>query len=383
MTLPSTVICTVGTSLFSNLSRLTGQIESGVADAGLQKLADAYEEKDWKAVAGELSRIDPAERICGAEINSLASLVGKGYAAADCRIFFLHSDTGDGHAIAGILKKVSSFHGQAAEAVCIQDLQDEDPKRFRTKGLRNLAKEVCGVIRKYSVQTCAINATGGYKAQIAIAVLLGQALGIPVYYKHELFDEIIAFPPMPVSLDFDTWMHASGMLFELDRGETVEAADYEEGWDEKYESLIEREHIDGIEYLDLTPTGQIFHETFRERFRQQEKELLPPPVPKEGKQPPSLENSGNLKKHPEIERLLIRLTDEVPQVRRCHTWYFHKNLSKANGFRLSARGLEGRYSKGGYCVKFEVETTAEKHSQQEAAMCVVLNKWLDKRLKNK
>ena len=81
------------------------------------------------------------------------------------------------------------------EAREIDDLQDADPKRFRTKGLRNLAKVVCGVIRDYGAANCAINATGGYKAQIAIAVLMGQALGVPVYYKHERFDEIIAFPP--------------------------------------------------------------------------------------------------------------------------------------------------------------------------------------------
>lgn len=47
-----------------------------------------------------------------------------------------------------------------------------------------------------------IDATGGYKAQIAIAVMFGQALGVDVIYKHESFGNIIDFPPMPVSLDF-------------------------------------------------------------------------------------------------------------------------------------------------------------------------------------
>ena len=91
------------------------------------------------------------------------------------------------------------------------------PRRFRTKGLRQLARELCKILRERTPAACAINATGGYKAQIAIAVLLGQAIGVPVFYKHELFPEIIAFPPMPVALDFELWMRASGMLFDLVR----------------------------------------------------------------------------------------------------------------------------------------------------------------------
>src|SRR5438093_1489422 len=83
--------------------------------------------------------------------------------------------------------------------------------------VRNLAKAVCQIIRDHGASSCAINATGGYKAQIAIAVLMGQALGVPVYYKHERFDEIIAFPPMPVALDFEVWMRLSGLLFALER----------------------------------------------------------------------------------------------------------------------------------------------------------------------
>ena len=47
-------------------------------------------------------------------------------------------------------------------------------------------------------------------------MLIGQALGVPVYYKHELFDEIIAFPPMPVAFDFEAWMQCQRLAPELD-----------------------------------------------------------------------------------------------------------------------------------------------------------------------
>src|SRR5262249_45389116 len=148
--------------------------------------------------------------------------------------------------------------------------------RFRTKGLRNLVRTLCRVVRERTATACAMNATGGYKAQIAVAVLLGQALGIDVYYMHERFSEIVAFPPLPVALDFEVWMRASGMLLGLERSpEPIPFRDYEEGWDERFESLVERIPIDGEEYLELSPAGQIFHETFRERFRSTRDQFLP------------------------------------------------------------------------------------------------------------
>ena len=147
--------------------------------------------------------------------------------------FFCHSATDDGRAIGKILKIYYEDRGHNVKPIEICDLQDENPRRFRTYGLRNLAKEICKVIRNYSSSTCAINATGGYKAQIAIAVLLGQAIGVPVYYKHERFNEVIKFPPMPVSLDFEVWMKASGMLFNLEE-DAIRKSEYSEDWEENF-----------------------------------------------------------------------------------------------------------------------------------------------------
>ena len=205
-----TVICTVGTSLFGNLRALKPD-DPSAARAGL---AAAFAAGENDSILEGLLTLEPNDRVCGAEINSLASLIGKGYAVADANVVFCHSDTEDGRAIGAILADYHQHRGHPVASACpIDDLQDKDPKRFRTRGLRNLAKVVCRVIREYDPSSCAINATGGYKAQIAIAVLMGQAIGVPVYYKHELFDEIIAFPPMPVAFNFDAWMRLSGVLF--------------------------------------------------------------------------------------------------------------------------------------------------------------------------
>ena len=106
----------------------------------------------------------------------------------------------------------------------VEGLRDDAPDKFRTQGLRNLAKLFGEQVREARKEnrSCAINATGGYKAQIAIAVLMGQALDIPVYYKHERFDAIIPFPPMPVALDFSLWERASGMFTVLAKSDACE-----------------------------------------------------------------------------------------------------------------------------------------------------------------
>ncbi len=246
----------------------------------------------------------------------------------------------------------------------------------RTRGLRNFARRLCAVIRDRSAAACAINATGGYKAQIAVAVLLGQALGVPVFYKHEFFSEIIAFPPMPVALDFEVWMRASGMLRQLERESgPIPAADYAADWDEKYESLVERVAIDGQDYLELSPTGQIFHETFRERFRSACDAILPPPVPPGQKRPPRLEKAGWPGTHPEVERFMARATAEVDQVAHCATFYFNPDLPERTRFRLGSDGVEGVFSDGRYTAKFRVETFAKTPGQQ-AAVVAALNEWL-------
>src|SRR5271157_1696533 len=152
-----TVICTVGTSLFRpNLAGL----RADDPEPNRQALARAYAAGDWEAVAAGLGTHGPTDRLCGAEINSLASLVAKGYAAADANLVFCISDTADGQAIGRILE--SYFHRaghSSVQARTITDLQDRDARLFRTRGLRNLAKEVCKVIRDYGTASCAINAT--------------------------------------------------------------------------------------------------------------------------------------------------------------------------------------------------------------------------------
>ena len=86
MKIASTVICTVGTSLFKpNLAGL----KTDDPDPTRKALAAAFASGDWAAVTAGLLKLEPTERLCGAEINSMASLIAKGYATPDANLVLL------------------------------------------------------------------------------------------------------------------------------------------------------------------------------------------------------------------------------------------------------------------------------------------------------
>ena len=377
-TQPHTLLCTIGTSLlYPNLSNLLKEKQTDPARAAL---AQAYADGEWSEVATRLHEINPTDQLCGAEINSVTYLlaqqvVEKGY------LHLFHSETDDGKAIAQILQSYFTQDRWRVEIHCVEGLRDDDPNLFRTQGLRNLAKLFGERVResRQNFMPCAINATGGYKAQIAIAVLMGQALDIPVYYKHERFDAIIPFPPMPVALDFSLWQRASGMFMVLSRSNACEPwEDFSEDWDERFEPLINRVQIEGESYLELSATGQIFHETFRSRFQVLKETSLPRAANNREKEQPKLGDHSYNQARDSIFRFLQEVTEARSYVRYCHSTYWNPDLSESTRFRLSAGDVQGIYSNGTWCVKFKVVTTA-KDPNQLPVVVADLNDWLDAR----
>ncbi|MCD4656700.1 MAG: putative CRISPR-associated protein [Planctomycetes bacterium] len=374
------LICTVGVSMFyPNLTNLKNAYDKNEVDDDNQiRLVKAFIEKNWEKIGEIYSEFSEDARICGAEINSITDMIKRGYIEKDCTLYFCVSDTTDGNSIGRILTSYFNLHGNIVKVIRIRDLQDEDPKRFRTKGLRNLAKEICRIINDFSPQSCAINSTGGYKAQIALGVLLGQALEVPVYYKHERFPEIIAFPPMPIALDFEFWLKISGILFDLvkaaDTGDMIKFADYEDVWNEKLETLVDRVVISGQEYIDISSTGVIFHETYKTKFQKRKEVYLPPAA--KTKKTPKIEKSGWIGEHNEVEKFMLKITEQVDFVVYCNTFYYNPDLPKRMRFTLSPANEKGEavekiiciYSDGSYCVKFYVETSAKTDSERSAAL---------------
>jgi len=378
--IPHTLICTIGTSLiYRNLASLPKNEDDYPAWLNKQPEEDRqylskdfiinlqalFAAKNFKGVAESLVQLPGNTRLCGAEINSITDLIAHQYCQENSELFFCHSQTPEGQNIVNILENYYQQKGYQVKTREIKGLQDQKPKLFRTKGLRNLAKTVSQTIREKNHQFCAINATGGYKAQIAIAVLIGQALEVPVYYKHERFSEIIAFPPMPIALDFNLWLAKSGLLTILEREGIIEwSTELDEDWDEKIETLIERE--DGCIYLSAT--GQVFHETFKGRFESDRDAFLPPPIPNQQKVRPVLTDHSWGNARPKIIDFLQKITEKCSYVKKCRTHYWNPDLSSPIRFRKKEDQVEGILSNGSWTVKFYVDTSANTEGQVVACI---------------
>jgi putative CRISPR-associated protein (TIGR02619 family) len=187
------------------------------------------------------------------------------------RVFFLVSDTDDGRATGEILEAYFStsewFGNNGATYLVVDDLLPQDPKRFKTKGLRNLVRRMGECISRVgNAADVAIDATGGFKAQIAVAVTMGQALNIPVYYKHELFPEIIDFPALPVQINYDLLGRYAGLLTALEKGELRTASEWDEPVTDEVRLFMNEEAIDGETVLELNYLGQLFLQSYRLRY---------------------------------------------------------------------------------------------------------------------
>ncbi|HPC82479.1 MAG TPA: putative CRISPR-associated protein [Thermoanaerobaculaceae bacterium] len=159
----------------------------------------------WEDSGATLAELRGQPRLLGAEVGSFVALRAESAYAAVREIVLLYSDTSQGEAAALILRALMSRRfGIVAEVRRIPSLQDANPSQFKVAGLRNLVRELASQVARRGSDAVVIDATGGYKAQVAMAVLFGQAYGIPVVYRFERFAEIIEFPPMPFSFDLGT-----------------------------------------------------------------------------------------------------------------------------------------------------------------------------------
>jgi len=262
-----TVICTVGASLIANATRPDAPSE-------LKQLFDEYQAKNFSMVSQILRNVkDPKEKKWGAEINSVASLIEKGYLTSRQTMYLLVSDTPQGEMTGEILKQYFTVNENGLEfksvkLIKIEKLNDKKRHEFRLQGLRNLVREMANCV-KNNLGRVVINATGGYKATIAYAVLLGQVLNVPVYYLFETFDEIIPLLPLPVSFDPTVYEKYVKIFAALEYSQLIEELHFLRkfsfrSWAEVPSELkifIDRETIDQKQILSLNPLGQIYIES--------------------------------------------------------------------------------------------------------------------------
>lgn len=357
-----TLISTVGTSLITNLKNSE--------DDGIKKYLETH---NAQGLAVALLNFPPGDRICGAEINSIWSIVSGVLIQDRKRLIFLVSDTDEGRFTGDVLSKYyksskNSARFEEVETRVVEGLTANDVNRFRNEGLRNLVRRISEVVRKVGDSSrVLINATGGYKAQISFAGMIGQSLGIPVCYMYEGFSEVIQLPPQPISLDLSFWLKYNDLFYDLEAG--IEGPFVMP--DEKFASLIDREEVDGEILTTLSATGQLFHETFSHHFGQREKEILPLPSSIPVAEKKIRYEDQNAGKHTGLAHFLEKVRT-VPYVSEIYTFYFNPDLNIPTRFRKSAKGavdqVEGHFSGNGATTKFIVLTTAKAEEENRACI---------------
>ncbi len=96
-------------------------------------------------------------------------------------------------------------------------------------------------------------------------MLVGHVLDIPVYYKHERFNEIIDFPPLPISMDFDLLGKNAHILMHFERGNDIKYSEME-NFDEKLSVFLDEIEVDSDRLFTLNTIGQLYLTAFRLRY---------------------------------------------------------------------------------------------------------------------
>jgi len=179
-----TLIVTVGTSLLTN--RTDERPWHGWQHG--QDLPDENTAAQYAESADE-------QLLC-AETNTLQALPNS--LQPQDSIAFLHSATPAGEWCAKVLLQHYQKQGHKCELFEIGGLSYKE-KSFTSRGLKSLMEHIFSIIKQ--ADNVAICATGGFKAEIAFANMIGMLTHVPVYYLHEQFRELVELPSIPIDWD--------------------------------------------------------------------------------------------------------------------------------------------------------------------------------------
>ncbi len=236
-----TIINTVGTSLLSNAAR-----NLAIAVPGEKELL-------------HFINTTLPEQAC-AETNSLAKLFKDGD-----RLLFLHSETQEGRLCAVVLSRHFRARDCECSLISIRDLSYQE-SRFKIRGLRSLVNSIIQTIvaeRKKGVDLI-LNATGGFKAEIAYATLIGLLFDIPVYYIHEAFKDIIEMPPTPIGWDYSLIANHEDFFLWIDEEprDTPEVDEKIKRLPPEIRLLLSEEE----NFTFLSPAGEVFFQAFKDQL---------------------------------------------------------------------------------------------------------------------
>lgn len=184
-------IITVGISLLTNFERQNNLART----VSIRKIAQL----------DEFLAANP--RLASAEINALLGLLGSEHELGrNVGVSLVSTQTAESKVCAGALKRYLSKKGVLITELKIRGVElpatgGEDlnvRKKIAESGLREFRDKVNEHVVKLRARDPHLkiffNATGGFKAEIAVLYGLGKTLGIPTYYLHETYKCVIDLP---------------------------------------------------------------------------------------------------------------------------------------------------------------------------------------------
>lgn len=237
------IISTVGKSLISNLPQ---QEQEHAATELLVK-------QIWER--GEIA--------ASAETNALSHIINE-----EDELLFLFSDTPEGISASQALVGYYLQKGYKAKSRIIKGLNYAHSE-FMSQGLKALVNALIDEIRlaRRKGLEAIINATGGFKAEIAYATLVGLLFNVSVYYIHEVFQDVIRMPPTPIDWDYSLLAEYENFFEwitkDTRRQEKVER--YLQGAPDRINLLIE---TDDAGYTTLSAAGDVYYAAYQEALKQ-------------------------------------------------------------------------------------------------------------------
>ena len=178
-----TIITTTGTSLLSNATReLKKKKGESCAEDELQNY---------------LKSVGPEK--ASAETKSLLKI-----ANSTDEVVLLYTKTINGELCAQVISRY--LKSNKWSNIALRELPlEENEAQFERRGLRELVNILIEEITKAQRENreVIINATGGFKAEIAYTTIVGMIFQVPVKYIYQLFEQPITFPSLPISWDIN------------------------------------------------------------------------------------------------------------------------------------------------------------------------------------
>lgn len=136
----------------------------------------------------------------------LAAFIPKAAEVGADAVYLVGTDTEEGRLCTEVLRRFFKVQNVevATAFVHLGSAQDVQERFF--EGLQSLTEKVVNYVtrRIASGDKVYINATGGFKPETAFLVLVANALGCEVYYRHETFQQPVTLPLLlPVKFGVD------------------------------------------------------------------------------------------------------------------------------------------------------------------------------------